>query len=143
MTNRRRFIMMVPLAGAALAAACSKGTPEAVPAPAPAAAPEPAPAPVAAAAPEPTAAAAPAPASPSGAGPMVEESDATAVALGYVSDAARVDKAKHTNFVEGSACSKCALYQGTAGSEAGPCPLYAGKQVSAKGWCSSFAKKAA
>ena len=74
---------------------------------------------------------------------MVEESDATAVALGYVSDAARVDKAKHTNFVEGSACSKCALYQGTAGSEAGPCPLYAGKQVSAKGWCSSFAKKAA
>ena len=58
MTNRRRFIMMVPLTGAVLAAACSEKAPlpEAAPtAPAPAA---PAPAPMAA--PEPAAAPAPA-----------------------------------------------------------------------------------
>jgi len=73
---------------------------------------------------------------------MVDEADPTAIALGYVAAAARVDKVKHPNFVEGSACGGCALYQGAAGSEAGPCPLFAGKQVSATGWCASYAKKA-
>ena len=72
---------------------------------------------------------------------MVDEADATAVALGYVADAARVDTAKYPNFVAGSQCANCALYQGAAGSEAGPCPLFAGKQVSAKGWCASHVKK--
>ena len=136
MTSRRRFIMMVPLTGAALAAACSDKAPapEAVPA-APAA---PAPAPMAA--PDPAPAAAPAP-SPTAAGAMVDEADATAVALGYVTDAARVDKVKHPGFVDGSACANCVLYQGPAGSDAGPCPLFPGKQVSAKGWCASYAKK--
>lgn len=138
MTNRRRFIMMVPLTGAALAAACSEKAPapEAAPvAPAPV---EPAAAPMAA--PEP--AAAPAPAAPDAAGgPMVDEAEPTAMALGYVADAARVDKVKHPNFVEGSVCANCVLYQGAAGSESGPCPLFAGKQVSAKGWCASYAKK--
>jgi hypothetical protein len=72
---------------------------------------------------------------------MLDEADATAAALGYVADAARVDKVKHPNFVEGSNCASCALYQGAAGSESGPCPLFAGKQVSAKGWCASYVKK--
>ena len=73
---------------------------------------------------------------------MVAETDPQAVALGYVADASKVDKAKHANYVEGSLCSGCALYQGKAGDASGPCPLYAGKAVAAKGWCSSWAKKA-
>jgi hypothetical protein len=72
---------------------------------------------------------------------MVDEADSTAVALAYVADASRVDKAKHANFVEGSKCANCSLYQGAADSEAGGCPLFAGKQVAAKGWCASYAKK--
>jgi hypothetical protein len=72
------------------------------------------------------------------AGPMVEATDPTAVALGYVAVAASADKAKYTNFVDGSNCANCSLYQGAAGSEAGPCPLFAGKQVAAAGWCSSW-----
>jgi hypothetical protein len=86
-------------------------------------------------------AAEPAPAAPAATGPMLDEADATAVALGYVADAARVDKVKHPNFVEGTNCAGCALYQGAAGSEAGPCGLFAGKRVSAKGWCASYIKK--
>ena len=74
--------------------------------------------------------------------PMVDEKDATAVALGYVADASRVNKAKFTTFAAGQACSGCQLFQGKAGEKSGPCPLYAGKQVSAAGWCSAFAKKA-
>ena len=77
------------------------------------------------------------------AGPMVEATDPTAVALGYVAVAASADKAKYPNFVEGSNCANCSLYQGAAGSEAGGCPLFAGKQVAAAGWCSSWVKKAA
>ena len=74
--------------------------------------------------------------------PMVEKADAQAVALGYVDDAAQADTAKFKNYVAGSECGKCALYQGKAGDASGPCPLFAGKAVTAKGWCTSFAKKA-
>jgi len=137
MTTRRRFIMMVPLTGAVLAAACSEKAPppEAAPAAPPAAPPAAAPAPMPAT--EPAAA----PAAPTSTGPMLDEADPTAVALGYVADAARVDKAKYPNFVEGTNCANCALYQGAPGSEAGPCPLFAGKQVTAKGWCASYVKR--
>jgi hypothetical protein len=73
--------------------------------------------------------------------PMVSESDPTAAALGYKANAASVDKAKFPQYVAGSSCSSCALYQGAAGAASGPCPLFAGKAVSAKGWCSSYTKK--
>lgn len=73
---------------------------------------------------------------------MVDEKDATAVALGYVSDASKVDTGKYKTHTAGMACGNCALYQGKAGDASGPCPLFAGKQVSAKGWCGSYAKKA-
>jgi hypothetical protein len=73
--------------------------------------------------------------------PMVDEKDPQAVALGFVADAARADKAKFKNFAAGQACGNCALFQGKPGDAAGACPLFAGKQVSAKGWCSAYAKK--
>ena len=150
MTTRRQIIRIAPAlplmtaAGAtALLAACGEkkpveiAAPAAAPTPAPAAAPAPTPAepPVAAAAPPSPAAAA--------TGPMVDEKDAAAVGLGYVAEASKVDKTKYAQYVSGSACSNCALYQGAAGSAQGGCPLFAGKQVAAKGWCSAYAKKAA
>ena len=140
MTTRRHFIWLLPASGAALLSACSDSAPPpdaAPPAASPASSAEypvttaPAPAPT------------PAPAqTPAASGPMVEATDPTAMALGYVAVAANADKAKYPNFVEGSACANCALYQGAAGSEAGPCPLFAGKQVAAAGWCGSYVKKA-
>ena len=54
---------------------------------------------------------------------MVAPTDPQAVALGYVADASKVDKAKYPKFVAGSHCGNCALYQGAAGSAAGACAL--------------------
>jgi len=73
---------------------------------------------------------------------LVDPKDPTAVALGYVADATKADKAKFPKYAPGQACSGCALYQGKAGDAVGPCPLYAGKAVAAKGWCSAWVKKA-
>jgi len=74
--------------------------------------------------------------------PMLDEKDATAVALGYVANAAKVDKTKYKQFVAGQNCANCILYVGKPDSKAGGCPLFAGKQVAAAGWCISWAKKA-
>lgn len=73
---------------------------------------------------------------------MVTEKDPQAVALGYVADATKADKAKYKNYAAGQSCANCALFQGKPADASGPCPLFAGKVVSAKGWCSAYAKKA-
>ena len=72
----------------------------------------------------------------------VDPKDPQAVALGYVSDASKADKAKYPKFAAGQNCATCQLYQGKAGDASGGCPLFAGKTVAAKGWCSAYAKKA-
>jgi hypothetical protein len=74
--------------------------------------------------------------------PLVSEKDPQAVALGYVADATKADKAKYKNYKAGEHCAVCALYQGKPSDAAGPCPRFAGQDVAAKGWCSAFAKKA-
>ena len=72
----------------------------------------------------------------------VDPKDPQAAALGYVTDATKVDKAKYAQYAAGQTCASCALYQGKAGDASGPCALFAGKSVPAKGWCSAYAKKA-
>lgn len=138
MNNRRRFITLVPFAGATLLAACSK---EAAP-PAPAQpAPTPAPAP-AMPAPAPAPSSTGAPAAGSGGNlPLVQESDPVAVGLGYVDVASRVDRAKYPNYAPGQACGNCSQYAGTASDPQAPCTLFAGKHVLASGWCSGYVKK--
>ena len=71
----------------------------------------------------------------------LSEKDPQAVALGYVSDATKVDTKKYPKVAAGQVCGNCALYQGKPADAAGNCPLFAGKQVAAKGWCSAWAKK--
>jgi hypothetical protein len=73
--------------------------------------------------------------------PHVDPASPQAQALGYVADAGKVDTAKFANFVAGSACASCALYQG--GAEFGGCGIFPGQQVAAAGWCSAYAKKPA
>ncbi len=72
---------------------------------------------------------------------LLGEKDPQAVALGYVADATKADKAKYKNWAAGQACSNCALYQGKPTDAAAGCPLFAGKVVAGKGWCSAYAKK--
>lgn len=123
--TRRRFILLTPLGGLALLAACSPpAPPPAPPAPAPSPAPTPAAAPGVATA------------------SAVDEASPLAQSLGYVADAARVDRARFAGYVSGSRCSNCALYQGPSGSVSGPCPIFASQTVAADGWCSTWAKKA-
>ena len=73
---------------------------------------------------------------------MVDEKDPQAVALGYVADASKVDKAKYPKFATGQVCANCQLYQAEASLANGPCAIFAGKKVAAKGWCSAYVKKA-
>ncbi len=73
--------------------------------------------------------------------PMVAENDPTAVALGYVPDATKANKAKYPQYKPGDVCGNCKLFQGKPTDASGPCPLFAGKNVSTKGWCSAHAAK--
>ena len=73
---------------------------------------------------------------------VLDEKDPQAVALGYVADAARVDKKKYPKYAAGQVCANCALYQGKPPDAAAPCTLFAGKSVAGKGWCSAWIKKA-
>jgi hypothetical protein len=72
----------------------------------------------------------------------VSDSDASALALGYRTDATKVDKAKYAKYQAGQTCANCQYFQGKAGDAAGPCQIYGGKQVNAQGWCSAYMKKA-
>ncbi len=72
---------------------------------------------------------------------MVDEKDATAVALAYVADATKADPAK-VKAPAGSNCANCALYAAKAGETSGSCGVFPGKKVAAKGICSAWAKKA-
>jgi len=144
MTTRRQFIKIVPLAGAAFVVGCSDKAAEApkivAAAPAPVAAPvanEPA------VTPAPAATTAPPSAANTSTMALVDEKDATAVALGYVSNATKTDTTKYKTYAAGQHCGACQLFQGQANAAIGPCTLFAGKQVNGQGWCSAFAKKAA
>jgi High potential iron-sulfur protein len=73
---------------------------------------------------------------------VVQESDANAVALGYKTDASKVDRTKFPKFQAGQACASCQFFQGKTGDTAAPCTVFGGKRVSAKGWCSAYMKRA-
>ncbi|AUT66532.1 high-potential iron-sulfur protein [Paraburkholderia terrae] len=74
--------------------------------------------------------------------PKESDTDATAQALGYKSDATKVDKAKYAKYAAGQVCGNCTFYQGKPGDAFAPCPMFGGKQVAGKGWCSAYSKKA-
>jgi hypothetical protein len=75
--------------------------------------------------------------------PMVDEKDPQAVALGYVADAKRVDKAKYPKYAPPQHCGNCQLFQGAKDAAAAPCTLFAGKRVAGPGWCSAWVAKPA
>ena len=73
--------------------------------------------------------------------PKVNEKDSVAAALGYVSDARRVDKKAYPNYQAGATCSNCSWYQGKAGDPAGgPCTFFPNKSVDPSGWCRMYNK---
>jgi High potential iron-sulfur protein len=71
--------------------------------------------------------------------PKLAVTDATAKALGYVEDAAKVT---HAAFKAGSSCANCNFFKGDRGAALGPCTLFPKNSVVSKGWCSAWAKRA-
>jgi High potential iron-sulfur protein len=68
----------------------------------------------------------------------LSESDPTATALGYTTDATKASKRTDKTAM----CGNCNLFSGKAGAADGPCSIFGGKLVSAKGWCTAWVKKA-
>jgi High potential iron-sulfur protein len=73
---------------------------------------------------------------------LVKDTDANAVALGYLTDGTKTDTKKYPKYAKEQNCAGCALYVGDAKAANGKCALFAGKAVAAKAWCSAYAKKA-
>ncbi len=70
--------------------------------------------------------------------------DPTAIALGYVDNAAKITAATEPTFKAGSHCGSCQLY--TVAQEQGgyaPCAVVGGKLVAKTGWCKAYAAKSA
>lgn len=76
----------------------------------------------------------------------VSEDDPTAVALGYVHDASKVDTAKFPKRAGAAGatqfCDNCSLYQAGEGEEWGKCSIFPGKLVKGAGWCNAWVAKA-
>jgi hypothetical protein len=74
--------------------------------------------------------------------PHVTLQDPTAIALGYVEDATKVDAKKNPTYKAGSNCANCLQSAGGLASDAWrPCNLFPNKLVNAKGWCKVYVKK--
>lgn len=75
---------------------------------------------------------------------MVSPTDPTALALGYVEDAATVDLAKWPKKAgpggENQNCTNCSLYV-DKGDGVGGCAIFPGKLVKGAGWCSGWVAK--
>lgn len=75
--------------------------------------------------------------------PALDPKDPTAQALGFVTDATKVDAAANATYKPAQRCSNCAQYQGKAGDATAGCNIFAGKSVPAGGWCKVWAQKPA
>ena len=73
----------------------------------------------------------------------LDPKDPTATALGYVTDATKVDAAANATYKPTQKCSNCAQYQGKATDTTAACLIFAGKSVPAGGWCKVWAAKPA
>src|SRR6266403_357825 len=73
--------------------------------------------------------------------PALDPKDPTAQALGFVTDAGKVDAKANPTFKPTQKCSTCAQYQGKATDATAGCNIFAGKSVPAGGWCKVWAQK--
>jgi hypothetical protein len=75
--------------------------------------------------------------------PPLDPKDPTAQALGFTTDASKVDATANPTFKPTQKCSTCAQYQGKATDATAGCNIFAGKSVPAGGWCKVWAAKPA
>jgi len=70
-----------------------------------------------------------------------EESDETAVGLGYKHDTKNVDQKKYPKHAATQRCVNCSMWQGAASDPWAGCAMFGRKQVAAEGWCMAWAPK--
>ncbi len=73
--------------------------------------------------------------------PALDPSDPTAKALGFVTDATKVNAASNPTYKPNQKCGTCAQFQGKAGDASGGCNIFAGHSVPSTGWCKVWAQK--
>lgn len=73
--------------------------------------------------------------------PLLDVKDPTAVALGYVPDATKVDVKANPTYKSGQTCANCVQFQGKLSDKTAICPLFVGKSVLAAGWCKVWIQK--
>jgi High potential iron-sulfur protein len=73
--------------------------------------------------------------------PPLDPKDPTAQALGFITDATKVDAASNPTYKPNQKCGTCAQFQGKAGDASGGCNIFVGKSVPAGGWCKTWAQK--
>lgn len=73
--------------------------------------------------------------------PLLTGTEADAIALEFVGDAARLHPSLQPRYVPGSRCATCFFFQGRRSDASGPCTVFAGWRVPASGWCREFAPR--
>ncbi len=73
--------------------------------------------------------------------PLLDPSDPTAKALGFVSDSTKVDASANPTYKPTQKCGTCAQFQGKPGDATGGCNIFAGHSVPQGGWCKVWAQK--
>src|SRR5271165_1476313 len=73
--------------------------------------------------------------------PALDPKDPTAAALGFMTDATKVDAKANPTYKPTQKCSNCAQYQGKATDATAGCNIFAGKSVPAAGWSKVWAQK--
>lgn len=73
--------------------------------------------------------------------PPLDPNDPTAKALGFMTDATKVDAAANSTYKPNQKCSNCAQYQGKPSDSSAGCNIFAGHSVPAGGWCKVWAQK--
>jgi hypothetical protein len=75
--------------------------------------------------------------------PLLDPKDPTASALGFVTDATKVNAAANPTYKPTQRCGTCAQFQGKPGDTTGGCNIFAGHSVPVGGWCKVWAQKPA
>jgi len=70
----------------------------------------------------------------------VEETDETAVGLGYKHDTTKVDGKKYPQHKAEQKCSNCGFWQGSASDAWAGCAMFGRKQIAGNGWCMAWKK---
>ena len=71
----------------------------------------------------------------------LDPNDPAAKALGFVTDASKVDASANPTFKAGQHCASCAQFQGKPTDATAACTIFAGHSVPAGGWCKAWVQR--